>query len=115
MDKQLAEIIKSTPHGRNTFGEVTESLYIENVMVKHMLENNVKVLPCEAGDTLWYLDYGLPRCFICPEKIVVQDIVFTSNVMLIRCSDNITLRKKDFGKIAFYTREDAERAFNNAQ
>lgn len=112
MKKQLAEIIKSTPHGRDTFGDVTENLYIENVMVRHLLKNRVKVFPCEAGDILWYLDYGLPKCFICPEKIVVQDIVLLKNTMLIRCSNNITLKTEDFGKIAFYTKEDAERAFD---
>ena len=106
--KRLVGLIKSIPHGINTFGDVTESLYIENVMTKHLLENKVKVLHCEAGDTLWYLDYGLPKCFICPEKIVVQDIVLLKNTMLIRCSGGITLRTEYFGKTVFTSREEAE-------
>lgn len=113
MEKKLAEIIKNSPHGTNTFGDVIDSLYVENVLAKHLVKNRVKVLPCEAGDILWYLDYGLPKCFICPEKIVVQDIVILKNTMLVRCSNSITLRTEDFGRIAFYTREDAESSFNN--
>lgn len=113
MKKELAEIIKNSPHGTNVFGDVIDSLYIENVLAKHLVENRVKVFPCEAGDILWYLDYDLPKCFICPEKIVVQDIVLLKNTMLIRCSNNITLKPEDIGKIAFYTRKEAEIAFNN--
>ena len=115
MRDRLIELIKNIPHGINTFGDVSENLYIENVMVKHLLENNVKVLPCETGDILWYLDYGLPSCFICPEKIVVKDIVFISNEMLIRCSQNITLRKDDFGKTVFLTKEEAEQALKGVE
>lgn len=76
----------------------------------YLIENGVVVLPCKVGDILWFLDYDLPKCFICPEQIVIQDIVLLKNTMLIRCSSSITLRTEDFGKTVFLTKEDAERA-----
>ena len=112
MENKLFDIITNTPYGTKTYGDVLEPIYIANVLVKHLVENRVKVLRCEAGDILWYLDYGLPKCFICPEKIVVQDIVILKNTMLIRCSKSIALRPEDFGRIAFYTREEAENVLN---
>lgn len=80
------------------------------VIADHLLANGVIVPPCKVGDILWFLDYDLPKCFICPEQIVIQDIVLLKNTMLIRCSSSITLRTEDFGKTVFLSPEEAEKA-----
>ena len=55
MRDRLIEIIKSTPHGMKTLGDVLDSLYIENVMVMHLLENGVIVPPCKVGDVVYFV------------------------------------------------------------
>ena len=74
----------------------------------HLLANGVIVPPCKVGDTLWYLDYGLPKCFIVPEKVIVQDIVLLNNTMFIRCDKLTSFQPSDFGKTVYLTREEAE-------
>ena len=65
--------------------------------------------PCKSGDVLWYLDYGLPKCFMSPEKVVVQDVLLINGTMLIRCEKiSYNLRIEDIGKSVFLTREEAE-------
>ena len=72
--------------------------------------------PCKSGDVLWYLDYGLPRCFMSPEKIIVKDVLLINGTILIRC-DNLSynLRTEDFGKTIFLTREEAEKALKGGE
>ena len=59
MRDRLIELLKSIPHGIATFGDVTENLYIENVMAEHLLENGVIVPPCKVGDTVYVVDKRL--------------------------------------------------------
>lgn len=74
----------------------------------YLIAHRVIVPPCKPGDTLWYLDLDMPRCFREPERIVVQDIVITAQAVLIRCNKLITLRPNDFGEIVFTSKEAAE-------
>ena len=80
------------------------------IIADSLLANGWIRPPCKPGDTLWYLDYGMPKCFREPERIIVQDIVITAQAVLIRCNHLITLRIEDFGRIAFTSKEVAEEA-----
>lgn len=98
--------------------EVTIENYViptSDYLADYLLENGVIVPPCKPGDTLWYLDYGLPKCFMVPERLIVQDIVITAQVVLIRCDKLVTLRVADFGRIVFLTREEAENALKESE
>lgn len=87
-------------------------IYLDKI-ANYLLAHRVIAPPCKPGDTIWYLDYELPRCFMSPEKHIVQDIVITAQAVLIRCDNLITLRPEDFGKIAFTSKEEAEAKLNS--
>lgn len=57
-------------HGTKTLGDVLDSLYIENVMVKHLIANGVIVPPCKVGDTVYYINGRYERK--CQEKMSVN-------------------------------------------
>ena len=111
--KLLAELIKATPHGTKTLGDVLSSLYIENVMVKHLIENNIVVLPCGIGDTLHdaseYI-YGIP----CPEIYEVENDRMTiekvENGDYLFIYEDAYISHEEMGKTIFESREEAERA-----
>ena len=111
--KRLAELIKATPHGMKTLGDVLDSLYIENVMVKHLLENNIVVLPCGIGNTLYdaseYI-YGIP----CPEIYEVESDRMTiekaENGDYLFTYDDAYIRHEEIGKAIFESREEVEQA-----
>ena len=81
----------------------------------YLIAHRVIVPPCKPGDTLWYLDLDMPKCFREPERIVVQDIVITAQAVLIRCDKLITLRPEDFSEIVFTSKEAAEAKLNNKE
>ena len=88
-------------------------IYLDKI-ADYLIAHRVIIPPCKPGDTLWYLDYGLPKCFMEPEKLIVQDIVITAQSVLIRCNKLVTLRIEDFGKIAFTSKEEAEAKLNSS-
>ena len=114
MKERLVEIIKATPHGMQTLGDVLDSLYIENVMVEHLLENGVIVLPCKVGDEVYLVT---PNGKI--REINITDIYIeikpTATVMRLSATfyvDNkpyfFQVSPFDFGKTIFLTREEAQ-------
>ena len=79
-------------------------------------------LPCKPGDTLWHVDYCVPRSFREPEELLVRDIVLlASGPPLIRgvrsgrpivdYTIEVTVRPFDFGKSVFYSKEAAQRGY----
>ena len=89
---------------------------ISNVSVAdYLLENGISILPCKIGDTLYYHDY---KCGAFNDDKAEWNII-DSIVCEIRIKKKGTLAEmssgrifthKDFGKIIFHTKEEAEKA-----
>lgn len=80
----------------------------------------VVVLPCKVGDTLWIVDsvrgvYSAKvRTFFCGHSSAVRGMDGDGNIQMIRTTEcDIPIR--DFGKIAFLTREKAEKALEEGR
>ena len=72
------------------------------------------VLPCKVGDTLWLTSatrgvYNVKvRTFFCGHPSAVRGTDDDGGIQMIRTTE-CDIPIKDFGKIAFFTREEAER------
>lgn len=81
------------------------------IMADFLLENGVKVFPCEIGDTVYYhktLCDGKDTMVI--EEDTVKRFLIYSIETLAMISFNHALSCDDFGKTVFLTREEAEKA-----
>lgn len=123
--KRLVELIKATPHGTKTLGDVLDSLYIENVMVKHLIANGVIVPPCKVGDTVYYINGRYEKQGRKKVHIEFVDIGIVDNMVIGDkgvpqidvCTDEnewtmwtMFDSEDDFGKTVFLTKEEAEQA-----
>ena len=112
---RLIEIIKSIPHGMQTFGDVAENLYIENVMVKHLIDKGVDIPLCKPGDVL----YSIVDCTHRPEKIYVTSVhmykKYDSITALSKGQREYVFEDNDFGKVVFYTEDEALEALNKKE
>ena len=81
----------------------------------YLLENKVSILPCKVGDILYYHDH---KCGAFnnndDEWSVVDSIVCEIRIkkkgFLVEMSSGRIFTHKDFGKIIFNTKEEAEKA-----
>ena len=133
MRDRLIELLKSIPHGISTFGEVTENLYIENVMANYLLTNGVIVPPCKVGDKLYAISENRIAECICDEINIHNEVSicaeFQCDYDCKGCPFNAWKQDfhtgeyscdgeygtwffslKDFGKTVFLTKEEAEQA-----
>jgi hypothetical protein len=75
-------------------------------LADHLLVNGVIVLPCKAGDTIWYKE---GKYFLDSYTVKVIDIseertrIYASNI-----SRDVVFNANDFGKSVFLTKEEAE-------
>lgn len=81
----------------------------------YLLENKVSILPCKVGDTLYYHDY---KCGVFNDdnggwnivNSIVCEIRIKKRGFLVEMSSGRIFTHKDFGKIIFNTKEEAEKA-----
>jgi hypothetical protein len=80
---------------------------IEKLAEYEDLEEQAKLirLPCKVGDKIYHIEDGYIYEFNA-EKIEIRK----ENGEYIYCIDSMDYRKDDFGKIAFFTVEEAEQA-----
>jgi hypothetical protein len=96
--EKLIDILMSKPYGHSSYEDFAD----------YLLENGVRLPPCKAGDTVYYLDL---RSLIIRELKVAEIIITTPhNAMLLNLSDGYLHGASDFGISLFYTREEAEKA-----
>ena len=79
-----------------------------DVVADYLLDNGVIVLPCKAGDTVYFLD--LRSLIIRELKVVEIEITTPNNAMLLFLSDSKLHGVSDYGISLFYTKEEAEKA-----
>ncbi len=84
-------------------------------LMKADVEGRVVVLPCKVGDTVWIIGsvrklYSAKvRTFFCGHPSAVRGCDADGNIQMIRTTEcDIPIR--DFGKVVFITREEAEKA-----
>jgi hypothetical protein len=104
---RLVELLKDNP--------MLDVLYAEDDEWKcaadHLIENGVRILPCDVGDTVYYLDGSI----IVESKVHCisfggrygdykggQIHIYDSD------KDNITVKLDNFGKTVFLTKKQAE-------
>lgn len=97
--------------------ETLDAQYTKSVLITaehtadHLIENGVRILPCDVGDTVYYLDGSI----IVESKVHCisfggrygdykggQIHIYDSD------KDNITVKLDNFGKTVFLTKEEAE-------
>lgn len=74
----------------------------------YLIKNGVRLPPCKAGDTVYYLN--LRSLIIRELKVYEITITTPNNAMLLNLSDGYLHGASDFGISLFYTREEAEKA-----
>lgn len=79
-----------------------------DVVADYLIDNGVRLLPCKAGDTIYYLN--LRSLIIRELKVYEITITTPNNAMLLNLSDGYLHGASDFGISLFYTREEAEKA-----
>ena len=93
----------------------SRSKWKAEIIADYLLENGVSILPCKVGDALYYHDY---KCGAFnddnDEWNVVDSIVCEIRIkkkgILVEMSSGRIFTHKDFGKIIFNTKEEAENA-----
>ena len=79
------------------------------LMANYLLSNGVIVLPCKVGDTVWIV--GEYRGVY---SATVRTMFFShSGVEMVRTT-KCDIPFHDFGKVAFFTREEAEKALERS-
>lgn len=81
----------------------------------YLLENGISILPCKIGDTLYYHDY---KCGAFNDDksewniidSIVCEIRIKKKGVLVEMISGRIFTHKDFGKIIFHTKEEAEKA-----
>lgn len=105
MRDRLVEMLKTASY------YLDEQDVLCNRIADHLIENGVRILPCDVGDTIYYLDGSI----IVESKVHCisfggrygdykggQIHIYDSD------KDNITVKLDDFGKTVFLTKEQAE-------
>lgn len=83
-------------------------------LADYLLDNGISILPCKIGDTLYYHDY---KCGAFNEDksewniidSIVCEIRIKKKGVLVEMSSGRIFTHKDFGKIIFHTKEEAEK------
>lgn len=104
--KRLIELLG----GENGFTEEDN-----DVLADYLLENGISILPCKIGDTLYYHDY---KCGAFNDDksewniidSIVCEIRIKKKGVLVEMISGRIFTHKDFGKIIFHTKEEAEKA-----
>ena len=77
----------------------------------YLLENGINVPPCKIGDTIYLLKTLCDgKNTVVIEADIVSSFVITKKQILAMISDYHSISNDGFGKIAFLTREEAEKA-----
>lgn len=110
MRDRLVELIRESDILCDTCGECTSS-YCSEAIADHLIEKGVRILPCDVGDTVYYLDGSI----IVESKVHCisfggrygdykggQIHIYDSD------KDNITVKLDNFGKTVFLTKSEAE-------
>ena len=92
----------------------SQSKWKAEIMADFLLENGVSILPCKVGDVLYYHDY---KCGAFNDNkdewnivdSVVCQIRIKKKGILVEMSSGRIFTHKDFGKIIFNTKEEAEK------
>ena len=106
--ERLVELIDQ---GQGDIYGITQS---ENI-ADYLLENGISILPCKIGNTLYYHDY---KCGAFNDDksewniidSIVCEIRIKKKGVLVEMSSGRIFTHKDFGKIIFNTKEEAEKA-----
>ena len=82
--------------------------------VKAEEEKRLGVMPCKAGDTLYYAPESYALCGYDSEPIFVKEVHWYNGTVVVECyldpDTNVSVITEDFGKTVFFTREEAEKA-----
>ena len=92
----------------------SRSKWKAEIIADYLLENGVSILPCKVGDVLYYHDY---KCGAFNDNkdewnivdSVVCQIRIKKKGILVEMSSGRIFTHKDFGKIIFNTKEEAEK------
>ena len=105
MRDRLIELIKQVPYGATVGAKFTQ--YFSEKMADHLLANGVIVPPCKVGDRLYQIVKTTRHTFVSEFPIIVepQQIIYRNIMGFYFC-----IPFDDFGKTAFLTREEAEKA-----
>ena len=103
--KRLIELLG----GENGFTEEDN-----DVLADYLLENGISILSCKIGDTLYYHDY---KCGAFNDDksewniidSIVCEIRIKKKGVLVEMISGRIFTHKDFGKIIFHTKEEAEK------
>ena len=93
----------------------SRSKWKAEIIADYLLENGVSILPCKVGDALYYHDY---KCGAFNDNkdewnivdSIVCEIRIKKKGTLVEMSSGRIFTHKDFGKIIFNTKEEAEKA-----
>lgn len=93
----------------------SRSKWKAEIIADYLLENEVSILPCKVGDALYYHDY---KCGAFNDNkdewniidSIVCEIRIKKKGTLVEMSSGRIFTHKDFGKIIFNTKEEAEEA-----
>lgn len=96
-------------------GKSIDTLPDIEYVADYLLENGISILPCKIGDTLYYHDY---KCGVFNDDksewniidSIVCEIRIKKKGVLVEMSSGRIFTHKDFGKIIFHTKEEAEKA-----
>ena len=123
MRDRLIELLKSIPHGIATFGDVTENLYIENVMAEHLLANGVIAPPCKVGDKVYFYKAEIDET--CPAKVIkICNNFYTPSMPLwitieyeskLIGRQEVEMGSDVFELLCFPTKEEAEQALKGGE
>ena len=98
-------------HGCKGYGKGENC--IDYIIADHLLENNMIVLPCKVGDTVYYIG-GIHRRLI-KSATVVEIILNGDSVrdLFVNSEDGVSFENSL--DTFFFTREEAELALNGEQ
>lgn len=116
--ERLVELLNEATFGVNVH-TLADHLSRETIdrVAEYLMANNVVVLPCKVGDTVYYIN-EYSDIYLCKDTIYeakVARMVITKNneiSLVIHIKDESGLTEypnvKNFGKTVFLSREDAE-------
>ncbi len=100
---RLIELIQNARNAYMDDAVVSEEEFITDFLTYC---NDVVVLPCAIGDTVWALQSRNGRLY--PKQGVVSSMFFNGDMVLVVVVKNIS--RGEFGKAVFLTKEEAEQA-----
>ncbi len=124
--ERLIELIKKSRREwlSKEYDNDTEKSFNDEYIAEYLLANNVVVLPCNVGDTVYYIneyyDIYLHKDTIYEAKVARMVITKNNEISLvIHIKDESGLMEypnvKDFGKTVFLTRAEAEAKLKEMQ